>query len=92
MKQLQTIIGNLDNSNTICGKNHLPSEIVSFDSEKGTEIMPISECYKIQTIEKGSHIFTVNAINSQGLKLTNKITKKVFNYLSCRSVDYKQAC
>ncbi len=55
---------------------------------KAYVIMPISECYKLQTKRKTRHSYTVNALDLQGLRLTKQISKGDFERLSCRTVDY----
>jgi hypothetical protein len=65
------------------------NEIEFFSLKRGAYvIMPISECYKLQTRRKAKHNYTVNAIDPYGLRLTKQITKKDFENLSCRSVEY----
>jgi hypothetical protein len=65
------------------------NEIEFFSLKKGAFIiMPISECYKLQTRRKAQHSYTINAIDSQGLRLTKRINKKIYDNLECRTVDY----
>ena len=51
-------------------------------------IIPISECYKLQTKKKAKYSYTVNAIDPQGWRLTKQITKAAFEQLPCRIVEY----
>ena len=51
-------------------------------------IMPISECYKLQSKKKGKYNYSVNAIDPHGQRLTKQISKLSFNQLPCRTVEY----
>ena len=51
-------------------------------------IMPISECYKLQTRKKAKCSYTVNAVDPHGQRLSKQITKEFFEQLPCRTIEY----